>query len=127
MLCVLSLWLEEYLHRKLHDAIAGHGAVQATVFAHAAAQPRIAGERRAADILERVQTGRRRMAGQAARFGTRPKPFFHRCIVCGITDRSHPDMDFRYCSKCIGACGYCTDHLHNHEHVLEAGRAADGG
>jgi hypothetical protein len=74
------------------------------------------------DIVERVQTGQRRMAVQAARFATKEKPYFHRCTVCGITDRSHPAMDFRYCSKCVGAQGYCMEHLHNHEHITEAGK-----
>jgi len=73
----------------------------------------------AKDILVRIQTGRRRMAIQAARMAEKPKPFFHRCVVCGITDRSHPRMDFRYCSKCSGSCAYCSEHLANHDHVLD--------
>jgi hypothetical protein len=73
------------------------------------------------DILERAASGRRRMAMQAARFGVREKPYFHRCTVCGITDRSHPDMEFRYCSTCAGDLGYCMDHLRNHEHVTAPG------
>ena len=42
---------------------------------------------------------------------------FHRCMVCGITDKTHPDMDFRYCSECEGTPGYCTEHVWNHEHI----------
>jgi hypothetical protein len=59
------------------------------------------------------------MASQAARFageGRRPE-YYHRCTVCGITDRSHPQMDFRYCSKCADGYCYCAEHLRNHEHV----------
>ncbi len=41
---------------------------------------------------------------------------FHRCTVCGKTELSHPDTEFRYCSKCNGNYEYCMEHLHNHEH-----------
>jgi hypothetical protein len=73
----------------------------------------------AKDIILLMRAARRRMAAQAYRAAQRPKAF-HRCRVCGVTDLSHPKMEFRYCSKCDGACGYCTEHLHNHDHVTEA-------
>lgn len=41
----------------------------------------------------------------------------HRCAVCGVTDISHPDREFRYCSKCKGAYEYCQEHLFTHTHV----------
>lgn len=74
----------------------------------------------AADIVDRVRTGRRHMAFQARRLHKRDdsRPF-HRCVVCGITDKSHPNMDFRYCTKCLGAACYCREHLHQHEHITE--------
>jgi hypothetical protein len=71
------------------------------------------------DVLDRIQGGRRRMAWQAKTIVDQDKPF-HRCQVCGITDKSHPQMEFRYCSKCAGACGYCSEHIRNHEHVIES-------
>jgi membrane associated rhomboid family serine protease len=71
----------------------------------------------APELWGRVRSAQRRMAMQARFASVAEKPYFHRCLVCGITDRSHPHMDFRYCSRCEGACGYCTDHLANHEHV----------
>ena len=40
----------------------------------------------------------------------------HRCCVCGRTELSDPDLEFRYCSKCQGNFEYCQDHLFNHEH-----------
>ncbi len=40
----------------------------------------------------------------------------HRCTVCGITERTDPKMEFRYCSKCSGNKEYCMNHLKNHEH-----------
>lgn len=41
---------------------------------------------------------------------------FHRCTVCGITEKDDPKMQFRYCSQCNGTHEYCMNHLHNHEH-----------
>jgi hypothetical protein len=70
------------------------------------------------DILERIKGGRRRMAWQAKTLVKEDKPF-HRCLVCGVTDKTHPQMEFRYCSKCAGACGYCSEHIRSHEHVTE--------
>jgi len=42
---------------------------------------------------------------------------FHRCTVCGRTDVSDPQLEFRYCGECDGAPGYCMEHLHAHEHI----------
>ncbi len=78
------------------------------------------------DIVERVRTGRRRMARQVAQMTRKEPEFYHRCKVCGITDRTHPQMEFRYCSKCDGTHGYCTEHLRNHEHVKAAESAPQG-
>ena len=69
------------------------------------------------DIIDRVKVGRRRMAVQAARLKVKEPPYNHRCTICGITDKTNPSMDFRYCSKCAGARGFCTEHLRNHEHI----------
>ena len=41
----------------------------------------------------------------------------HRCTVCGRTDLAHPELQFRYCSKCKGNHEYCQDHLFTHEHI----------
>jgi hypothetical protein len=69
------------------------------------------------DVLDRVRMGRRRMAFQAARITEKKRDHLHRCTVCGITDRTHPEMDFRYCSRCVGTHAYCSEHLRNHEHI----------
>jgi hypothetical protein len=42
---------------------------------------------------------------------------FHRCRVCGMTEKDDAAMDFRYCSKCEGRHEYCATHLAHHEHV----------
>jgi hypothetical protein len=70
-----------------------------------------------AEIRQRISSGHRRMAAQARSLPSRDEPF-HRCRICGITDKSHPGTEFRYCSKCAGTCGYCPEHLRNHEHVV---------
>jgi len=44
-------------------------------------------------------------------------PYTHRCVICGRTDVSHPDLEFRYCSRCSGYHCYCEDHISNHEHI----------
>ncbi len=44
-------------------------------------------------------------------------PYTHRCTVCGRTDVSHPDLEFRYCSRCKGYHCYCEDHINNHTHI----------
>ena len=43
----------------------------------------------------------------------------HKCSVCGRTDTAHPDLEFRYCSRCAGYHCFCTDHIFNHEHFTE--------
>ncbi len=48
----------------------------------------------------------------------KPKaPYTHRCTVCGRTDLSDPDLEFRYCSRCNGYHCYCIDHINHHEHI----------
>jgi hypothetical protein len=67
-------------------------------------------------IWQNARHGRRHMAGQARRIATAGEPR-HRCHVCGKTDRTHPQEDFRYCSKCAGDHCYCSEHIRNHEHI----------
>ena len=42
-----------------------------------------------------------------------------RCTVCGRTELTNPELEFRYCSKCAGYRCYCQDHIHNHVHITE--------
>ena len=49
---------------------------------------------------------------------TKPKaPYNHRCTVCGRTDVSDPELEFRYCSRCNGCYCYCEDHISSHTHI----------
>lgn len=43
--------------------------------------------------------------------------YTHKCTVCGRTDVSNPELEFRYCSKCSGYYCYCSDHINNHTHI----------
>jgi membrane associated rhomboid family serine protease len=71
----------------------------------------------ARDIFVNVRYGKRQFVKQASRVGRRESGPVHRCTTCGITDQSHPDMDFRYCPQCSGQHGYCRDHIFRHDHV----------
>ena len=44
-------------------------------------------------------------------------PYNHKCTVCGRTDTDHPELEFRYCSRCRGYYCYCQDHISNHSHI----------
>ena len=46
-----------------------------------------------------------------------PPAYTHKCTVCGRTDVSNPELEFRYCSKCNGYYCYCSDHINNHSHI----------
>ncbi len=42
----------------------------------------------------------------------------HKCAICGKTELTDPDMEFRFCSRCNGNYEYCSDHINNHTHVI---------
>ena len=71
---------------------------------------------------------RRQAAGEGAGSGQKvveigPR---HRCEVCGRTNLSDPDLEFRFCSKCQGAHEYCMEHLYTHIHIVpQAGPSGD--
>lgn len=41
----------------------------------------------------------------------------HKCAVCGRTEETNPELEFRFCSKCDGNYEYCQDHLFTHTHI----------
>ena len=43
--------------------------------------------------------------------------YTHRCTICGRTDVSNPELEFRYCSRCKGYHCYCEEHISNHSHI----------
>jgi hypothetical protein len=52
-----------------------------------------------------------------ASVATPKAPYTHRCTICGRTDVSDPNLEFRYCSRCNGYHCYCEDHISNHTHI----------
>jgi hypothetical protein len=73
------------------------------------------------DAWRRARLRTRRVSIDAARIVTarQAKAPRHRCRICGKTDQTDPQLDFRYCSKCAGDQCYCPDHIFNHAHVTE--------
>lgn len=69
------------------------------------------------EILRGSRQKRRVATQQAERVREEAKPR-HVCHVCGKTDLTNPELDFRYCSKCDGDQCYCPDHIQNHAHVV---------
>ena len=47
------------------------------------------------------------------------KLYTHKCSVCGRTDVTNPELEFRYCSKCAGYHCFCMEHINNHIHFTE--------
>ena len=42
-----------------------------------------------------------------------------KCAVCGRTNLTDPDLEFRYCSRCAGYHCFCSDHIFSHVHLTE--------
>lgn len=74
------------------------------------------------EIVQRIKTGRRHMQQQVRRTAMRESAAEprHRCAVCGKTDLTHPQEDFRYCSQCANDECYCSEHIRNHVHTTVA-------
>lgn len=51
--------------------------------------------------------------------GAAQQVYHHKCTVCGRTDISNPELEFRYCSRCSGYHCYCQEHIGNHDHITE--------
>ena len=47
------------------------------------------------------------------------REYNRKCSVCGKTDVSHPDLAFRYCSRCEGYHCFCQEHINDHTHFSE--------
>ena len=71
----------------------------------------------AGELFWGVRRGKRAVVRKAREFAEAGEPR-HRCRVCGKTDLTNPELDFRYCSKCAGDECYCPEHIHQHVHVV---------
>ncbi len=79
------------------------------------------------DFMERVSYQRKRASHKrnpntinfkaAQQHAREKKGYLHKCAVCGRTDVTNPELEFRYCSKCNGYYCYCSDHINSHVHV----------
>ena len=69
------------------------------------------------DMLRTLRSRQRTAAQRSTRGGNAGTPYLP-CLR--QTDRSDPQLDFRYCSKCTGDQCYCPDHIQNHAHVVAA-------
>ena len=45
--------------------------------------------------------------------------YTRKCAVCGKTDADHPNMEFRFCSRCAGYHCFCPEHINSHVHFTE--------
>lgn len=59
---------------------------------------------------------RRKQKFQKAVRQATPQGSRHYCAVCGRTEQTNPELQFRFCSKCKGNLEYCQEHLFTHEH-----------
>lgn len=64
--------------------------------------------------FSRRQEFRRKVSQAERRSADQP---LHRCCICGRTEKTNPELEFRYCTQCEGELEYCSDHLYGHEHV----------
>lgn len=67
------------------------------------------------DMVQRLQSRNRRMLRRFQDI-SRAKTARHTCAVCGATDLTNPERDFRYCTQCEGTPAYCDQHLAGHQH-----------
>lgn len=60
----------------------------------------------------------RREAAKAQREAEN-SPYARKCSVCGRTEAAHPELEFRYCSRCSGYHCFCSDHINSHVHFTD--------
>ena len=79
-------------------------------------------------ILAQVSPGRLRQRKKTINFQKEAarirreesaRPYRFKCAVCGRTDTDHPELEFRYCSRCAGYHCFCQEHINNHIHFTE--------
>ena len=77
------------------------------------------------ELISRIQPRLRRLFGRSAEYrrasrqaqrDAKALPYTYKCAVCGRTDADHPELEFRYCSRCVGYHCFCEDHINSHVH-----------
>jgi hypothetical protein len=69
-----------------------------------------------ARFAQRRKTISFRREAQRVRQEQKNAPYRFKCAVCGRTDTEHPELEFRYCSRCAGYHCFCQEHINNHIH-----------
>ena len=69
-----------------------------------------------ARFAQRSKTISFRREAQRVRQEQKNAPYRFKCAVCGRTDTEHPELEFRYCSRCAGYHCFCQEHINNHIH-----------
>jgi membrane associated rhomboid family serine protease len=79
-------------------------------------------------LLASLKLFQMRHRGQARQFrrnvkraesGRETGAYTRKCAVCGKTDAEYPELEFRYCSQCVGYHCFCSEHIHSHIHFTE--------
>jgi len=74
------------------------------------------------DIANHLRYRNKRMLRRFSESNRQPTAR-HTCIVCGATDLTHPEREFRYCTQCQGTPAYCDQHLTGHQHLTAVATA----
>lgn len=62
------------------------------------------------DVLSRLRLSGRKVKRRALAAADLDEPF-HRCVVCGRTDKTDPSLEFRYSRTDEGVKCFCSEHL----------------
>ncbi len=74
---------------------------------------------RPARVKQRAKTVSFKREAERIRREQASQPYRFKCAVCGRTDVSNPELEFRYCSRCAGYHCFCMDHINDHRHFTE--------
>ncbi len=68
---------------------------------------------------QKARTIQYKQAAKKVQQQQKAQGYTRKCAVCGRTDTDHPELEFRYCSRCAGYHCFCQDHINNHIHFAE--------
>ena len=70
-------------------------------------------------VKQKAKTVQFKQAAKKVQHQQQAQGYTRKCAVCGRTDTDHPELEFRYCSRCAGYHCFCADHIGNHIHFTE--------
>ena len=70
-------------------------------------------------VRQRRKTVNFQRAARRVQREQQTRGYRYQCAVCGRTDADHPELEFRYCSRCAGYHCFCQDHINSHVHFTE--------